>query len=97
MLSRAAICRRSAVRERNTQRRWSPRTYDTRQGRGGTAFSPAFEKIDELNEDIEACVYLTDLGSDDFGEEPIYPVLSVSTDKHLQAPWGETIKMELTS
>ena len=66
-------------------------------GRGGTAFSPAFEKIDELNEDIEACVYLTDLGSDDFGEEPIYPVLWVSTDKHLQAPWGETIYMELTS
>lgn len=66
-------------------------------GRGGTAFSPAFEKIDELQENIEACVYLTDLGSNDFGDEPEYPVLWVSTDKSLQAPWGETIYMELNS
>ena len=65
------------------------------EGGGGTNFSPCFEKIDELGEDIEACVYLTDLGSDDFGDEPYYPVLWVSTDKHLQAPWGETIYMEI--
>ena len=50
--------------------------------------SPAFEKIDELNEDIEACVYLTDLGSDDFGEEPIYPVLWVSIDKTSSGTMG---------
>ena len=64
-------------------------------GRGGTCFSPCFEKLNELDEDIEACVYLTDLGSDDFGDEPYYPVLWVSTDRHLQAPWGETIYMEI--
>lgn len=66
-------------------------------GRGGTAFSPAFKAIEEIDDDIEACVYLTDLGSNDFGDEPQYPVLWVSTDKTLQAPWGETIYMELTS
>ena len=65
------------------------------EGGGGTNFSPCFEKIDELGEDIEACVYLTDLGSDDFGDEPYYPVLWVSTDKHERAPWGETIYMEI--
>ncbi len=64
-------------------------------GGGGTKFSPCFEKLDELDEDIEACVYLTDLGSDDFGDEPYYPVLWVSTDKHERAPWGETIYMEI--
>lgn len=67
-------------------------------GRGGTLFSPAFEKLNELQEDIEACVYLTDLGSNDFGDEPHYPVLWISTDKRAgEAPWGETIYMKLQS
>lgn len=66
-------------------------------GRGGTRFEPAFEHLNSSMHNIEACVYLTDLGSDDFGEQPSYPVLWVSTDKHLEAPWGETIYMELQS
>lgn len=63
-------------------------------GRGGTRFAPAFEHLNSSMHDIEACVYLTDLESDDFGDEPHYPVLWVSTSKSLEAPWGETIYME---
>ena len=66
----------------------------TFSGRGGTRFAPAFEHLNDSMHDIEACVYLTDLECDDFGDEPHYPVLWVSTSKNLQAPWGETIYME---
>lgn len=63
-------------------------------GRGGTAFIPAFEAIDNLNEDIDALVYLTDLECDEYPEQPHYPVLWVST-KDTLAPWGETIYMRV--
>jgi len=63
-------------------------------GRGGTAFSPAFEAVDELHEEIDALVYLTDLECSDFPEQPHYPVLWIST-KDTKAPWGETIYMQV--
>jgi hypothetical protein len=37
-------------------------------------------------------VYLTDLGSDDFGDQPPYPVLWVTTEKG-EAPYGEIIEI----
>ena len=64
------------------------------KGGGGTRFAPAFRYIAENYPDIEAAVYLTDLESSDFGEEPDYPVLWVSTSSKLNAPWGEVTFME---
>ena len=61
-------------------------------GGGGTAFSPIFEKIIELNAEPIACVVLTDLYCSDFGPEPSYPVLWVSNGSE-EAEWGEVICM----
>lgn len=63
------------------------------KGGGGTMFSPAFDYISEHYPDVVAVVYLTDLESNDFGDEPEYPVLWVSTEKH-EAPWGTVTYME---
>ena len=62
------------------------------KGRGGTAFSPVIEYLNENHPNIAALVYLTDLGSGDFGDKPHYPVLWVTTDLE-EAPYGEIIKM----
>ena len=64
------------------------------KGGGGTAFKPAFDYINENHPEVEAAVYLTDLESDDFGNEPPYPVLWVSTERH-DAPWGQTTYIQL--
>jgi predicted metal-dependent peptidase len=62
-------------------------------GGGGTAFSPIFEYIENLGVDPVACVVLTDLCCSDFGPEPGYPVLWVSTDDGT-APWGDVVLMD---
>ena len=62
-------------------------------GGGGTAFSPIFKYMQEKDIDPVACVVLTDLCCDDFGDEPAYPVLWVSNMKG-KAPWGEVVYME---
>jgi len=62
-------------------------------GRGGTAFEPAFTHITENYPGVEAAVYLTDLESDEFGEEPPYPVLWISTSTQTYAPWGQVVRM----
>lgn len=61
-------------------------------GGGGTAFSPVFRFIAEQNIEPVACVFLTDLCCSDFGDEPEYPVLWVSTEKG-DAPFGEVVLM----
>ncbi len=61
-------------------------------GGGGTAFSPVFRYITEHGIEPVACVFLTDLYCDDFGDAPEYPVLWVSTDKG-SAPFGEVVLM----
>lgn len=63
-------------------------------GGGGTAFAPAFDYINEHYPDVVAAVYLTDLESNEFGEQPHYPVLWVSTTR-LEAPWGQTTHIQL--
>jgi predicted metal-dependent peptidase len=63
------------------------------KGYGGTRFSPAFKYLNEKYPDIEAAVYLTDCYSDDFGEEPHYPVLWVSTTNDWKPPWGQYVVM----
>lgn len=61
-------------------------------GGGGTRFSPAFDWLNENAPDVEAAVYLTDLECNDYGEQPHYPVLWVSTTS-LEAPWGQTCRI----
>ena len=61
------------------------------KGRGGTAFEPVTDYINENIPNCKALVYLTDLmGS--FGDEPAYPVLWVTTEEG-GAPYGEVIKI----
>jgi predicted metal-dependent peptidase len=61
-------------------------------GGGGTAFSPVFAYIQEHGIEPVACIFLTDLCCDDFGDVPDYPVLWVSTDPGT-APFGEIVVM----
>lgn len=62
-------------------------------GGGGTAFSPVFKYLEENDIVPECCVFLTDLYCDDFGEQPSYPVLWVTTGE-TKAPFGEVVKMK---
>ena len=62
------------------------------EGRGGTRFRPAIEYVNEKYPNVSALVYLTDLESNDFGPEPSYPVLWVTTAAE-EAPYGEVIKI----
>jgi predicted metal-dependent peptidase len=66
----------------------------TPHGGGGTAFSPVFEYLEEHNIEPVACVFLTDLYCGDFGDEPAYPTLWVTTDSNsTDAPFGEVVVM----
>ena len=62
-------------------------------GGGGTAFSPVFNYMTEHGIEPVACIFLTDLCCDDFGDAPDYPVLWVSTHDE-KAPFGEVVMME---
>lgn len=61
-------------------------------GGGGTDFAPVFDKINELNIQPVAIVFLTDLCCSSFGDEPSCPVLWVTTDEGT-APFGEVVEM----
>lgn len=64
------------------------------RGCGGTAFSPIFAKVEEECVEPVACVVLTDLYCDDYGDAPPYPVLWVSNGRDGEAtPFGETVMM----
>ena len=60
------------------------------RGGGGTAFRPVFDWIARSDIQPVCAIYLTDLDGRDFGPEPDYPVLWVSTDL-TAAPFGEVI------
>jgi predicted metal-dependent peptidase len=62
----------------------------TLHGRGGTAFSPVFEKVAELNLEPACLIYYTDLECMMFGPEPNYPVLWAATQRG-SAPFGEVL------
>lgn len=64
-------------------------------GGGGTAFSPIFEAIAALDSVPTACVILTDLMCNDFGDAPGCPVLWASTERRYQpVPFGEVIVLK---
>jgi len=66
----------------------------TPHGGGGTAFSPVFKYLEKHNIEPVACVFLTDLYCGDFGAEPAYPTLWVTTDSNsTDAPFGEVVVM----
>lgn len=73
----------------------------TVEGRGGTAFSPAFAWLDQNAPDITCAIYLTDLDCYDFGPEPLYPVLWAAYGdpreikaKAAELPFGECIDVQ---
>jgi predicted metal-dependent peptidase len=65
----------------------------TYKGRGGTEFTPVIDYVNENHPNAAALVYLTDLECGDFGDQPHYPVLWVTTQDH-NAPYGEVIHMQ---
>jgi len=53
-----------------------------------------FKYLEEHNIEPVACVFLTDLYCGDFGAEPAYPTLWVTTDSNsTDAPFGEVVVM----
>lgn len=73
--------------------------YDTPvfeyHGRGGTAFEPVFEWVEENNIQCDALVYLTDGYASWPEHEPNYPVLWVITNHERKPAWGEHLTLEL--
>lgn len=61
-------------------------------GGGGTDFAPVFDYMRDHNIDPVACIFLTDLCCDSFGDAPECPVLWVSTERG-SAPFGEVVLM----
>jgi len=68
------------------------------RGGGGTAFSPVFEYIEEHGIEPSLVIMLTDMYCDDFGPEPPYPVLWVSTSgADWNPPFGKVIAMDTST
>lgn len=99
-----AIAERVTVIACNTDvtESWSYETGDTISAKmratGGTRFSPVFEWIDEHAADASGVVYLTDMGSSDFGPEPCRPVLWARYGRAgSPAPWGRVVDVDSAS
>ena len=64
-------------------------------GRGGTMVSPAFRYIEDNELNVDNMVVFTDLGINDFPEEPHYPVLWISSWANANpAPFGQTTYLD---
>jgi predicted metal-dependent peptidase len=64
------------------------------KGGGGTAFEPAIDKAEEL-EDSPACmIYLTDLYGSHRDRAPEFPILWVSTTAGMTVPYGELVEVQ---
>jgi predicted metal-dependent peptidase len=59
---------------------------------GGTSFVAPVEKANELEEQLEILVFLTDLDSSRFAPEPDYEVVWITTLR-TEAPYGDVIRM----
>ena len=72
------------------------RSISTSRGLGGTDFRPAFEHVDREQLDPACLIYLTD-GDGAYPDEPsTYPTLWAITTPNRQAPWGETVYIDVT-
>lgn len=58
-------------------------------GGGGTSFQPVFDKVEEMGEEPDVLIYLTDLYGDN-PREPNYPVVWACINEQ-KGPWGQTI------
>lgn len=60
-------------------------------GYGGTSMAPLWDKAAEMNLDPVCAIVLTDccMGESDFGEPQHFPVLWLSSDQGMSAPWGD--------
>ena len=65
------------------------------KGRGGTSSLPVFDKVKEMKLRPHGMIFLTDMMTDFPAERPPYPVLWVSVDSDVTAPFGETIRITL--
>jgi predicted metal-dependent peptidase len=66
------------------------------EGFGGTDFRPAFEHVDHEQLNLACLIYLTDADGV-YPEEPsTYPTLWAITTPNRQAPWGETVYIDVT-
>jgi predicted metal-dependent peptidase len=63
-------------------------------GGGGTSFRPPFDWLVEQGIRPETLVYFTDMYGD-FPEDPGYPVIWCSSTADKEAPFGDTIHVEV--
>ena len=63
------------------------------KGKGGTAFEPVFEWVDQEGISPVCLVYFTDLDGSFPGSGPMYPVLWVTGNKWREAPFGEVLRI----
>lgn len=62
-------------------------------GRGGTAFTPVFDRLNNPEDEVNALIYFTDMGSWDYPPvEPEYPVFWARTE-NMDAPFGQHIDL----
>lgn len=64
-------------------------------GGGGTSFKPPFKWLEDEGIRPDCLVYFTDMYGDFPDEDPGYPVIWCSTSENMEAPFGETIYVEL--
>lgn len=62
-------------------------------GRGGTDFRPPFHWLEEKQIKPSCLIYLTDMCGPFPDKAPLYPVLWVSTEKDIKAPFGLTVHL----
>ena len=64
------------------------------RGGGGTAFRPTFEHLEDLSITPAVVIYLTDLESSEFGDEPNTDVLWIKYGSYgVAPPFGEVIQV----
>ena len=66
-------------------------------GGGGTAFGPVFEWVEEQGLRPAALVYLTDMYGSFPDDPPPYKTIWCSTSQGHEAPFGETVEIEVAS
>ena len=66
------------------------------EGFGGTDFRPAFKHVDREQLNPACLIYLTDADGVYPDEPSTYPTLWAITTPNRQAPWGDTVYIDVT-